>query len=385
MSQLVNIWDYRDAAKRKMPRAFFEFLDRGSEEESALAANRTALEAIRLRQTILQDVRHVDTSTTLFGRRIPLPLATAPTGVADVMTYRGELAVAAAAGKAGIPYTLATSSTTPMEQVVAVATAGCWLQMYVWDDREASYQIVDRAERAGMEALMVTVDSPVLANREYNTRNGFVYPIRAQPRLVADILRHPRWFWGTLVKYWMNGGLPAYANYPEGMGGKVTGKVSRRAQSASITWDDIGRLRDRWKGKLILKGILEPADARRAAQIGADGISVSNHGGRMFDAAPSGLDALPAIVAAVPGDMTVLYDGGVRRGLDILRALALGAHAVMVGRATLYGVAVAGERGAAHVIEILQTEMARAMALAGQTTVAGIGPDILWPPGRSGE
>jgi L-lactate dehydrogenase (cytochrome)/(S)-mandelate dehydrogenase len=384
MSQLQNVWDYRDAAKRKMPRAFFEFLDRGSEDETALAANRTALEAVRLRQTILQDVRVVDTSTEIFGRRIPLPLATAPTGVADVMAFRGELAVAAAAGKAGIPYTLATSSTTPMEKVVDVATAGCWLQMYVWDEREASYEIADRAERAGVEALMITVDSPVLANREYNTRNGFVYPIKPRPRLVADILAHPRWFYGTLVKYWMNGGLPAYANYPAGIGGKVTGKVSRRAQSASITWDDIARFRDRWKGRLILKGILDPADAERAARIGADAISVSNHGGRMFDAAPSGLDALPAIAATAPREMAVLYDGGIRRGLDILRALAMGARAVMVGRATLYGVAVGGEQGAAHVIEILRSELERGMALAGKTSVASIGRECIWPGGDEG-
>src|SRR5690606_7267951 len=165
MGGLYNVWDYREAAKRRMPRAFFEFLDRGTEDEHAMRANRAALEAVKLRQRILQDVRQIDTSTELFGRKLPLPLATAPTGVADIIAYRGELAVARAAGKAGIPYTLATSSTTPMEAVVEAATAGCWLQMYVWEDRAASYEIADRAASAGMEALVITVDAPVLANR----------------------------------------------------------------------------------------------------------------------------------------------------------------------------------------------------------------------------
>lgn len=380
MGGLYNVWDYRDAAKRRMPRAFFEFLDRGTEDEAALRANRTALEAVQLRQTILQDVREIDTSTELFGRKLPLPLATAPTGVADIIAYRGELAVARAAGKAGIPYTLATSSTTPMEQVVEAATAGCWLQMYVWEDREASYEIAARAERAGMEALVITVDAPVLANREYNSRNGFIYPIKPRPRLVADILSHPVWSAQTLGRYWATGGLPRYANYPKDMGGKVTGKVSRRANSASVTWDDIARFRDFWKGKLILKGILEPADALRAAEIGADAISVSNHGGRMFDAAPSGLELLPDIARAVSSSMAVLYDGGIRRGLDIMRALALGARAVMVGRATLYGVAVAGENGASHVIDILTEELRRGMALGGLKSIEEIDADCLWPP-----
>ncbi len=380
MGGFYNVWDYRDAAKRRMPRAFFEFLDRGTEDEAALAANRSALTDVKLRQTILQDVRSVDTTTELFGRKLSLPIATAPTGVADIIAYRGELSVAAAAGKAGIPYTLATSSTTPMEDVVKAATSGCWLQMYVWEDRAASYEIADRAERAGMEALVVTVDAPVLANREYNSRNGFIYPIKARPRLVADILTHPLWSLQTLGRYWATGGLPRYANYPKDLSGKVTGAVPRRANSASVTWDDIARFRERWKGKLILKGILEPSDAVRAAALGVDAISVSNHGGRMFDAAPSGIEALPDIVRAVPASLAVLYDGGVRRGLDVMRALAFGAKAVMVGRATLYGVAVSGEAGASHVIEILASELSRSMALAGKTSIAQIGPECLWPP-----
>ena len=380
MGGLYNVWDYREAAKRRMPRAFFEFLDRGTEDGHAMRANRNALEAVKLRQRILQDVRQIDTSTELFGRKLPLPLATAPTGVADIIAYRGELAVARAAGKAGIPYTLATSSTTLMEAVVEAATAGCWLQMYVWEDREASYSVAARAQCAGMEALVITVDSPVLANREYNSRNGFIYPIKARPRLVADVLSHPVWSAQTLGRYWMTGGLPRYANYPDDMSGKVTRKVSRRANSASVTWDDIARFRDFWKGKLILKGILEPADAVRASKLGADAISVSNHGGRMFDAAPSGLEMLSEIVRAVPSSMTIFYDGGVRRGLDIMRALALGAHAVLIGRATLYGVAVKGEEGASHVIDILTEELRRGMGLAGLTSVSQICSDCLWPP-----
>ncbi|MCI5074147.1 alpha-hydroxy acid oxidase [Oricola sp.] len=378
MTRHLNISDIREAARRRLPKAFFEFLDRGTEDEEAMVANRAALSALRLKPAVLKDVRRIDTSTDILGRKSPLPFAIAPTGSAGMLAWRGELAVARAAGRAGIPYTLATSSTSTIEEIAAVATGGMWLQLYVWDDREASLEIVDRAARAGAEALLITVDTPVMANREYNERNGFSFPVKPRPLLVADILSHPRWFAGVLAKYWMTGGMPHYANYPRAMSGPVTQAPPRRANSASVTWDDIGRFRDRWRGKLVLKGVLDPADAVRAADIGADAVVVSNHGGRMFDAAPSSIEALPGVVAAAGDRLDVLFDGGIRRGTDIMRALALGARAVLIGRAPLYGVAAEGEAGVARVIEILADELERSMALAGTTSVGAISRDCIW-------
>ena len=378
MTRYLNILGVRDAARRKLPKAFFEFLERGTEDETAMAANRSSLSAIRLKPAILVDVSRIDTSTDILGRRSPLPFAIAPTGSAGMLAWRGELAIARAAGKAGIPYTLATSSTSTIEEIAAVATGGMWLQLYVWDDREASYAVIDRAARAGAEALLITVDTPVMANREYNERNGFSFPVKPRPRLIADILAHPKWFSNVLLAYWLTGGLPRYANYPQGMSGPVTRAPARRANSASVTWDDIARFRDRWKGKLVLKGVLDPADAVRAAGIGADAVVVSNHGGRMFDAAPASIEALPHVAAAAGDRLEVLFDGGIRRGTDIVRALALGARAVLIGRAPLYGVAAAGEAGAARVIEILAQEFERSMALTGATRVDAITRDCIW-------
>lgn len=382
MARYHNVWDYRDAARRRLPKAFFEFLDRGTEDEVAMAGNRDAFAACKLRPAILTDVSRIDTSATLLGRATAMPLAIAPTGVAGMMAYRGELAVARAAGRAGIPYTLATSSTSKMEDVAKAASSGFWLQLYVWDDREASFSVVERARAAGAEALLITVDTPVMANREYNDRNGFGYPIRPRPRLVWDFLTHPRWFSSVMVAYWASGGLPHYVNYPATIGTRLTKAPSRRANSANVTWDDVARFRDRWQGKLVLKGVLNPEDAARAAGLGVDAVVVSNHGGRMFDAAPSSLSALPAVVAAAGDRMEILFDGGIRRGTDIVRALALGARGVLIGRATLYGVAAEGEEGAHGVIEILRREFERAMALTGCASVADIDGDCIWPSDR---
>ncbi len=384
MTRPLNVQDYRALARRRLPRAFFEFLDRGTEDETLLSLNRQALDRLRLRPAVLTDVRQVDASTRLFGREMPMPLVVAPTGVADMMHYRGELAVARAAAAAGVPFTLATSSTTRIEDIAAAATAGFWLQLYVWEDREATWTVVDRARAAGAEALVVTVDTPVMANREYNDRNGFAFPVRASPRLMADMALHPRWLFGTMARYWLTGGAPRFVNYPARIGGKVTKGQSRMANAASVTWDDIARFRDRWPGRLILKGILDPADAERAGRVGADGVIVSNHGGRMFDAAPPSIEALGPVVQAAPAGLSVLFDSGVRRGTDILRALSLGASAVLVGRATLYGVAAAGSAGAEAVLALLRTELLRSMALAGRRTLGEIDATCLWP-GASGK
>lgn len=382
MTHLLNVWDYREAARRRLPKAFFEFLDRGAEDETLVALNRSELDAIRLKPTNLIDVSTIDTSTSLLGSPSRLPIAIAPTGVAGMMAFRGELAVARAAGKAGIPFTLATSSTSTIESVAAAATSGFWLQLYVWDDRDASYAVVNRAYKSGASALILTVDSPVLANREYNAHNGFGYPITPSPRLAMDFLAHPEWLMRVLFAYWASGGLPRFVNYPDGLGDRLTQAPTRRANSANVTWEDVARFRDVWEGKLVLKGVLNPEDAARAAKIGADAIVVSNHGGRMLDAAPSSISALPAIVAAAPSNLEVLFDSGVRRGSDIFKAIALGAKGVLVGRAPLYGVAAAGEAGVAGVIDILQQELLRSMALCGLSAVNKIDDSCIWQSHR---
>ena len=376
-----NVWDARDAARRRLPRAFFEFLDRGTEDETVMASNRAALDATRLCPGILTDVRTVDTGADIFGRRAAFPAAIAPTGSAGLLAFRGELMVARAAGRAGIPYTLATSSTSTIEDIAAAATAGFWLQLYVWEDREASLAVARRAADAGAEALLVTVDTPVMANREYNDRNGFASPIRPHPRLAFDILSHPRWSLDVLGAYWRTGGMPRFVNYPPEASGPVTAARPRRANAADVTWDDVALFRDRWPGRLVLKGLLRPEDAARAVTLGVDGVVVSNHGGRMFDPAPASLDALPGIVDAIGGSATVLFDGGIRRGSDILRARALGADAVLLGRAPLYGVAAAGEAGVDRVLALLREETERCLSLLGRTTAAAVDRTCLWPSG----
>ncbi|MFV0244350.1 MAG: alpha-hydroxy-acid oxidizing protein [Qingshengfaniella sp.] len=373
-----NIADLREMARRRVARAFFEFLDRGTEDETQLARNRAALDAVCLRPAVLRDVRQITTTTRLLGRDRAMPLAVAPTGVANMMDYQGEISLARAAAAAGVPFTLATSSTTAIEDIAQAATAGFWLQLYIWEDREATWAVVERARCAGAEALVITLDTPVMANREYNDRNGFAFPVRANPVLVADMLRHPRWFASVMMRYWLTGGTPRFVNYPARIGGKVTKGASRMANSASVTWDDIARFRDRWSGKLILKGVLDPQVAARAGALGVDGVIVSNHGGRMFDAGPASVTALPGVVAATSPNMAVFFDSGIRRGTDIVRALALGADGVLVGRAMLYGLAAGGQSGAARALEILKTELMRAMALSGVTTIADCGPDCLW-------
>lgn len=375
-----NIADLRDLAQLRVARAFFEFMDRGTEDETQLTRNRSALDAINLKPAVLRDVRQVTLEGHLLDRKVALPLAIAPTGVANMMAFNGELALARAAAAAGVPFTLATSSTTAIEDVAQAANSGFWQQLYVWEDREATWSVVDRAHRAGAEALIVTVDTPVMANREYNDRNGFSFPVRPSPVLVADMLAHPRWLAGVMGRYWLSGGTPRFVNYPQRIGGKITKGTSRMANSASVTWDDIARFRDRWDRKLVLKGVLTPEVAEKAGALGVDAVVVSNHGGRMFDPGPAAIDALPGVVAAAPEGLSILFDSGIRRGSDILRALALGADGVLIGRATLYGLAAGGEPGAARALAILREEMQRSMALCGLRGLDEVGPEIVWNP-----
>jgi L-lactate dehydrogenase (cytochrome)/(S)-mandelate dehydrogenase len=360
-----NIAQLRELARRRLPRAIFEFIERGTEDDLLIERNVTALQAINIVPRALRDVSRRDPSIELFGRRQPLPFVIAPTGVSDLLSYRGERAIAAAAAKAGIPFTQTTSSTTSFAEIAQVATSGHWMQMYLWERRDLSWQVVDAAGENGADVLVLTVDTPMWPLREFNKRAGMSNPIRPNAVLVSDFLKRPSWFASVIARYYASGGLPQFANYPPEVGGKLTGVVSRVANSASVSWDDVTELRRRWPGKLVLKGILSVEDAKLAVEHGVDGIAVSNHGGRNFDSSPPAITVLPAIVDAVGQHLTVLFDSGVRRGADVLKALAIGAKAVLVGRATLYGCAAGGEQGASHAIALLANEIDVAMAMVG--------------------
>lgn len=362
-----NIFDLRDLAKKRLPRGLFEFIDRGCEDEVSLRNNRAALERIKLKPRVLNDVSKRNQEITLFGHKQNMPIAIAPTGTPGIMWYEGELELARAARAAGIPFTLATTTLTAMERVVDEVGGRLWFQLYMYADRSLSRWIAERAKNAGYEALIITVDSATFSNREYNLRNGFTIPITYSLKNITDVLCHPRWLAGVWLRYMLAGGLPLYANYPPAVKASVKAAPMGRAMKLNdgLNWDDIREMRRLWPRTLMIKGVLSPADASIAADCGVDGVVVSNHGGRVVDGAIAPIDALPAMLDAVGKRMTVIVDSGYRRGSDIVKAMALGAHAVLVGRSTLYGVAAAGEAGGHRALAILREEIDRVLALIG--------------------
>ncbi|MDB5809061.1 MAG: mdlB [Betaproteobacteria bacterium] len=374
-----NIFDLRDIALKRVPRGLFEFMDRGTEEEVSLNNNRAVFDRLRFRPRTFVDVSKRTQETTLFGVKHKMPLVIAPTGTAGLMWYEGELALARAARAAGIPFTLATGSITAMERVADEAGGELWFQLYMWPDRSLSHELVNRAKAAGYKALVVTVDGVSSGNREYNIRNGFTIPFTFSVGNVFDMMIHPRWLLGTMMRYLVTTGMPMYANYPAAAKAKMTkGPMGRSSlRTDSISWDDLDALRKIWPHKLIVKGVLDAQDAAMAVDHGADGVDVSNHGGRNLDGIVSPIEVLPEIVDAVGKRATIFMDSGIRRGSDVVKALALGANAVMVGRSTLYGVAAGGEAGAARALEIYRDEIHRNMALLGCNTIGELGPQCL--------
>lgn len=364
-----NIADLRALAARRLPRWLFEFVDRGSEDEVSLRNNRAVFERIRFLPRALVDVSQRHQEIELFGRRQPMPLAIAPTGIAGLMRTHGDLAIARAAQAAGIPFTLAAPSLTPLETIAREAGGRLWFQLYMWADRRLSHELVARVVRCGgFEALVVTVDGAVGPNREHNRRNGFTIPFRMNPTIVADVLRHPRWLLGFLAPHVLRHGVPRRENYPEELRQRITADPAA-SRNDSLDWNDLRRLREQWPGVLIVKGVLRADDAVRAADCGADGVILSNHGGRNLDGAVAPIEMLPAVVAAVGSRLTVMVDSGFRRGSDVVKALALGAKAVLIGRATLYGIAVAGQAGAARALDVFRDEIDRTLALLGCASV----------------
>ena len=382
----LNIDDLRRMARRRLTKSLFEFCDRGSEDEVAMRDNRAALDRIKLLPRVLEDVSGRDPSISLFGKKQALPLLIGPTGIAGWLWYRAETAMARAAADAGIPFTLSSTANTPMETVLAEGGGTQWYQLYVWRDAEAALVTAARARDAGFEALVVTVDSPTYNNREFDIRNGAVYPPKITLQSAADGLRHPRWLFGTLGRYVLaERGLPGFPNIhiPDGnagayVAGQGPGFLTR---NDALDWDFLRRLRDLWPRTLIVKGILHPDDAVRAAECGADGIFVSNHAGNVLDAAPPPIEMLPQIVAAAGDRLTIIVDSGFRRGSDVLKALALGADAVAIGRASLYGVAAAGEPGARRALAIFDAEIRRTMGNLGVRDIASLSRDHVLLPG----
>ncbi|MDH4150776.1 MAG: alpha-hydroxy-acid oxidizing protein [Betaproteobacteria bacterium] len=370
-SSAYNIDDLKQLAQRRLPRVAWDYLERGAEDDVTMRANRSGFERIRFMPRTLVDVSGRTLKHELFGKSYTAPFGIAPTGAAGLYCFDADVALAQAASDAGVPFVLSTASFVAMERVAREAEGTKWFQLYMSKDREAAERLVRRAFDAGFEALVVTTDVPVGANREYNLRNGFAIPFRINARNVIDGMLHPRWLAQVFLRTLFTSGVPRFQNVDSNVGGRIIAKdlSAFRARRDALDWSDIAWLRTIWPRKLLVKGILAVADAHLALRHGADGIIVSNHGGRQLDGAVAAIDVLPAIADAVGSRMPVLFDSGVRRGSDIVKALALGADFVFTGRATLYGAAAGGRNGVAHALGLLRAETDRVMALIGCSRV----------------
>jgi L-lactate dehydrogenase (cytochrome) len=369
MQTMTCIDDLREAARRRVPRAFFDYADGGSYAEQTLNANRADLERIRLRQRILVDVSRRSTQTKILGEPVSLPLALAPIGALGMQHGDGEILACRAAQAAGIPFTLSTMSICSIEQVAAAVDQPFWFQLYVMKDRGFARSLVERAAAAKCSALVLTVDLQILGQRHRDIKNGMTVPPQWTFAKIVDMATKPAWL--TSVARAQSRTFGNLAGYVTGKKEDVNSlSVWIAGQfDTTLNWNDVEWIKSLWPGKLILKGILDPEDARIAAKTGAQALVVSNHGGRQLDGAPSSISALPPIVDAVGSSMEVLFDGGIRSGQDIMRALAFGAHACLSGRAYVYGLGAGGEAGVARAIEIIRNELGVTMALTGVNSV----------------
>jgi (S)-mandelate dehydrogenase len=373
----LTIEDLRTVAGRRLPNFTFEYVEGGAEDEVALRRNRDVFERIAWLPRTLAGVGTPELSTEVLGETCHLPLIIAPTGFNGMLWPQGDLALARAASDAGIPFTLSTVSNYSLPRMTAELPERIWFQLYPFKDPAAVDYLVGRAEQAGCRTLVVTTDVPVLGAREWDQRN-YRAPMQLSLRSKLDVLAHPGWLRRVMIP----GGAPEFENLkellPPGAHSALAGVRFMGTQiNARLSWDDMARIRARWKGKLVLKGILCVDDARRAVEMGADGIVLSNHGGRQIDSAVSGVELLPAVSAEVGERITVLVDGGIRRGSDVLKALALGADAVMIGRPALYGLAAGGQPGVAHALGLLRAEMERTLALLGCRSLGELGRHLV--------
>lgn len=378
LKRILDLDDFERSVRRSLPRAIYGYVAHGTETETALRGNRAVFDAWRLVTRVLVGVSERSLRISLFGKDYAAPFGIAPMGGSALVAYDGHVAMARAAAKAGIPFILSANSIIPMEEVAA-ANPDTWFAAYQSPTREAVEGMVARATRAGIAVLAVTADVPVGSNRENDARAGFGFPIRPGPRLAFDVAMHPRWLFGTFARTLLKRGIPHIVNLePEGGPGLFSTKVKSIAAHEGLNWDHIRLMRSLWQGPLVVKGVLAPADVALARELGVDGVILSNHGGRQLDYAVAPLQILPAAVEAARG-MTVMIDSGFRRGTDIVKALALGAQAVFVGRPFLYAAVLAGTEGVDHAICLLAKELDIDLALLGLHRPQEITGDVLIP------
>jgi len=368
--------DYREAARRKLPRFLFDYIDGGANEEETLNANRADLRSIVLRQRVLKNVSELSLATEWFGQPSAFPIILGPVGLLGMLGRRGEVQAAKAAAKKGIPFILSTVSICSIEEVASQSARPIWFQLYVLKDRGFMRHVLERAQSAGVQNLVFTVDMPVPGSRYRDARSGMSGPFAHQKRLLQAVMK-PAWAFDVGLM-----GRPHTLGNISGYLGKATGLSDYIGWlgcnfDPSIGWSDLEWIREFWKGPMIVKGILDPEDARDATKFGADGIVVSNHGGRQLDGVPSTVKALPGIVDAVGGDLVVFADSGVRSGLDVMRMLALGAKGVMLGRSPAFALAVDGQSGVENMLDIFAKEMQIAMTLTGVSTISRVDKSIV--------
>lgn len=379
LARCHNIDDLRAAARRRLPFPIFDFLDGGAEDEVTLARNRDGFGRYLLMPRVLVDVSDVDTSTTVMGREVALPLLVSPTGMPALFHHSGEHALVPGAAAAGAIFASSAMASRAIEQVAGLSAGPKWFQAYVWKDRSLLEDFVERCKAAEFDGFCLTVDLPVVGNRERDLRNRLSFPPKLTPAGLLDMALKPHWPW----HFWTKGGV-----MPANLAGRVEetigalNRYTERQYDQSVTWQTAAWLRDAWPGKLLIKGVMRADDARRAADVGFDGVIVSNHGGRQLDQVPGPIEVLAEVVEALDGQAEVILDGGVRRGTDVLKALALGATACMAGRPFLYGLAAGGRAGVDRAFEILAGELRRDMMLAGCRTIADITPDLVRPAGK---
>jgi len=377
LDSLLCLDDFSTAARRYLPAFMYAYVSGGVETNASLAQNRAVFDELGFVPRVMRDVSRVDISTTLWGDSHAAPFGIAPMGISAISAYRGDDVLARAAQQAGIPMIMSGSSLIRMEEIAPIGS-NIWFQAYLPGTQKQIDALVERAARAGFQKLVITVDTPVAANRENNVRAGFSTPLRPTPRLVADCIMHPRWTFGTLLRTVARHGMPHFENNYATRGTPIISRNVLRdfSDRSHLNWEHLRRIRAAWRGKLILKGILNREDARRAVGEGADGIIVSNHGGRQLDGSIPPLLALPGIVRACP-DVPVMMDSGIRRGTDAMKALGLGARFVFIGRPFGFAAAVGGEPGVRRAIELLATEVARDCAMLGLTKAADMSVEQL--------
>ena len=383
----ATVSDYRELARRRLPRQLFDYIDGGAYEEATMRANVADLEGVLLRQIVMRDVSVRETAVEVLGQRLSMPIVLAPVGLAGMMAPRAEVQAARAAEAVGIPFIESTVSICPIEEVADATEKPPWFQLYVMRDRGYAEDLMARARAVGAPVLCLTVDLAVVGARHRDIRNamGGDPGTWAKVRRGLDLASHPRWIRSTAL-----GGKPlTFGNLEKAVPGARSPAAFRDWVDSqfdpSVTWDDIAWVREQWPGKLVVKGVLDPEDARRAVEVGVDGIVVSNHGGRQLDSVPSTARALPAVADAVGDEVEVLADGGVRTGLDVVKMVAMGARAVLVGRAWAWAVAARGERGVRHMLKVMKADMDVALGLTGQTSIAAVDRSALWDAGSTSE